>query len=93
MKRDQIKTLCKSVVLPLPDNEKVKLLTGHELRLYNLLSRGGQYSTIEIMQKLLIADPRKTINRIRNKGITVSDVWCIGMYNARFKRYFIHKSE
>lgn len=61
-----------------------------QLRLYNLLHSGGQWSTIELMKAANIADPRKTISRLRAKGVPVADMWCTGTHGARYKRYFIH---
>lgn len=90
MKRELI-TRSAAVMLPLSENDKIKLLEGQEQRLYSLLYSGGQWSVIEIMKKLLITDPRKVISRIRKKGIAISDMWCVGVYGARYKRYFIHK--
>lgn len=91
MKREQQNQIYKEVVMPLTNEQKEKLLSVQELRLYRLLNNGGQWSTLEMSQKLILADPRKIISRIRRKGITISDMWCIGVNGARFKRYFIHR--
>lgn len=74
-----------------PYKDRVNLLTPYQKRVYNLLLEGGQWSTIELMRKLNIADPRKAIERIRANGLEVSDYWCTGEYGTRYKRYFIRK--
>lgn len=91
MKREQQNQIYKEVVMPLTNEQKEKLLSVQELRLYRLLNNGGQWSTLEMSQKLILADPRKIISRIRRKGIAISDMRCIGFNGARFKRYFIHR--
>lgn len=73
------------------ENDKIKRLGGQECRLYALLNSGGQWSVIEIVETILIADPRKVISRIRSKGVPISDMWCVGKYGVRYKRYFVHK--
>lgn len=71
--------------------DKVNLLSPQQKRVYNLLCSGGQYSTIDLMRALRIADPRRAIANIRAVGIKVSDCWCINSLKARYKRYFIQK--
>lgn len=66
-----------------------KQLDTQQRRVHNLLLSGGQYSTIELMTKLRIADPRRVIANLRAVGIKVADCWCISPKKARYKRYFI----
>lgn len=74
-----------------PYKDRINMLTAYQKRVYNLLLEGGQWSTIELMRKLNIADPRKAIERIRANGLTISDYWCTGESGNRYKRYFIRK--
>lgn len=68
-------------------------LNRHQFRIYSLLSNGGQYSTLDISDKLGIGDPRSSIRYLRRMGIHIADFWCVGNYGIRFKRYFLKGSE
>ena len=57
--------------------------------IYNLLLTGGHFGTIDFMQKLYIADPRRVIADLRKKGVKISDYWCTSAKNARYKKYYI----
>lgn len=70
--------------------DKDKKLTAHEQRMYTLLLNGGQYSNKELIGLLPDRDPRSTIRYLRNKGITIGDVWVKNKY-SRHKLYFIHR--
>lgn len=57
-----------------------------------LLSDGGKYSVVDIMQRLYISDPRSVIRDIRNDGIEVCDEWYkTPNTDSRYKRYWIDK--
>lgn len=72
-------------------HEVIKNLSPIQAKVYMLLIT-GIYSTLEICEKLRIADPRSAIRDLRNIGIAVGDVWeRRTRYNPRFKRYFIRK--
>ncbi len=62
----------------------------HQLRVYNLLLRGGSYSAADISIALGLSDPRSVIRGLRKKGVNISDKWCNSEHGGRFKRYFIH---
>ena len=70
---------------------RVKLLFPQQKRVYSLLCSGGQYSTIDLMRELRIADPRRVIANLRAVGVKVLDCWCVSSKKARYKRYFIQK--
>lgn len=64
-------------------------LTPLQTKVKNILSDGGQHSTADISTALHIGDPRSIIRGLRRLGIPVVDVWVMGQYGVRFKRYFI----
>lgn len=67
-------------------------LTPIQSKVLNLLSDGGQHSTVDISTTLHIADPRSEIRHLRCSGVEVSDIWVVGQYGARYKRYFIRRA-
>lgn len=57
-------------------------------RLYRLLADGDKHTTVDITDKIRIADPRAVIRELRKKGVIVCDEWCKAN-GKRFKRYWI----
>lgn len=54
----------------LTHKDKANLLSPHQKRVYNTLLEGGDWSTLDLMQTLRIADPRRAIAYIRKAGIS-----------------------
>lgn len=57
--------------------------------LFQLLSSGGKYSVIDIMQRLNVSDPRSAIRDLRAIGVCVKDEWVPTRGGGRYKRYWI----
>lgn len=55
-------------------------------RLYRLLSYGGKYGVIDIIDRMRIADPRSVVRALRNMGVKVCDEW----RKANGKRYKVY---
>ena len=55
-------------------------------RLYRLLSQGGKYGVIDIIDRMRIADPRAVVRTLRNMGVKVYDEW----RKANGKRYKVY---
>jgi hypothetical protein len=69
-------------------DEKIKMLSPVQRKVYNLLCT-GHYGTLEIMERLRVASPRRLICSIKSKGLDVASYWCVGK-DTRFKKYFIN---
>ena len=72
------------------EGKVTKTFSNSTNKVLNLLLAGGEYSTIELMERTRVADQRNSIRDLRNVGIPVSDYW-IECGFTRFKMYFIHK--
>lgn len=70
-------------------------LSSLQFKMYQVLSDGKKYSSFRLMQQLRTSDPRKEVQRLRNRGINVQDVWVEqqminGIVYPRHKEYFIN---
>ena len=78
------------LAIELLDNEKIEnILSPKQLLVWELFKHGGEFSPMEISQKLEI--PRPTINQIVNKLILLSRIEKIGLGSATKYRVFNDK--
>lgn len=63
-------------------------------QLFVLLSNSKRHSSHQLMQQLHTSDPRKEVQYLRRKGISVQDVWVEATREVpRHKLYFINPKE
>ena len=72
---------------------KRKTYSAKHVALINYLAGGGKYSVADLMNDLHIGDPRATIRDLREKGITVDDVWVTTATGSKYKRYWIERGK
>lgn len=62
-------------------------LSSNNCKVLNLL-RSGEYTAMEIVEKLKLPDPRSNIRNLRNAGYLISD-YVITIEDTRRKKYFL----
>ncbi len=64
------------------------------MKLFELLETGYKYSAFQLMRLLRTSDPRKEVQRLRNKGVLIYDEWVATTKDTpRHKQYFINPLE
>lgn len=56
-----------------------------------LLGQTRPRCNVEIMQALIVSDPRGHISRLRSRGYPIADEWRTTSEGNRYKYYFIRK--
>ena len=67
----------------------IKKIAYNNADLFQLLSSGGKYSVIDIMQRLNISDPKGAIEDLRNFGVEIHEELITTRVGGRFKMYWI----
>lgn len=72
-------------------NTQLSSLTHQERRLYDMLSRGGQYKVVDFARELGQCDPRGHISRMRRKGIKIADKRVTHANGVNYKVYWLEQ--
>ena len=58
-----------------------------------LLGQTAPRSNVDIMQALIVSDPRGHISRLRSRGYPIADEWRTTSEGNRYKYYFIRNED